>query len=93
YELGINFAQAALGTELEVPTLYGVNRLKIPAGTQTGHVFRLKGKGIPHLNGSGRGDQLVNVRVVVPQTLTRRQRDLLEELARTFDGGAGEAGS
>ena len=61
FELPINFAQAALGAEVEVPTLYGKSKLKIPAGSQTGKVFRLKDKGIPHLHGSGRGDQLVRL--------------------------------
>jgi len=84
YELPINFAQAALGAELEVPTLGGKNNLKIPAGSQTGTVFRLKGEGIPHLNRSGRGDQLVTIFVVIPEKLTEQQRQLFQELADTL---------
>ena len=84
YELPVNFAQAALGTEVEVPTLYGNGKLKIPPGSQTGKVFRLKDKGIPHLHGSGRGDQLVKLLVVTPESLTREQRQLFEELAKSL---------
>jgi molecular chaperone DnaJ len=80
YELPINFAQAALGTEVEVPTLEGKTKLKIPAGSQNGQVFRLKGRGIPHLHGNGRGDQLVTLFVVTPDSLTEKQRQLLQEL-------------
>ena len=80
YELPINFAQAALGTEVEVPNLNGKTKLKIPAGSQTGQVFRLKGQGIPHLRGSGCGDQLVTLFVVTPDSLTEKQRQLLQEL-------------
>ncbi|MFC1937395.1 molecular chaperone DnaJ [Chloroflexota bacterium] len=81
YELSLNFAQAALGAEVEVPTLDGDTKLKIPAGSQTGEVFRLKGKGISHLNHGGRGDQLVTLFVATPKSLTKRQRQLLDELA------------
>ena len=81
YELPINFAQAALGAEVEIPTLDGKTKLKVPAGSQTGEVFRLKGQGIPHLRRSGRGDQLIILSVVTPEKLTKRQRQLLEELA------------
>lgn len=85
YELPVNFAQAALGTEVEVPTLYGKTKLNIPAGSQTDKVFRLKAQGIPHLRRSGRGDQLVRLFVVTPDSLTKQQRQLLEELAKTLD--------
>ncbi len=85
YELPINFAQAALGTEIEVPTLEGKTKLKIPAGGQTGIVFRLKNKGFPHLNRRGRGDQLVTLRVITPESLTKKQRKLFQELADTFE--------
>jgi molecular chaperone DnaJ len=85
YELTINFAQAALGTEIEVPTLDGKTKLKIPAGSQTGKVFRLKNKGFSHLNRRGRGDQLVTLRVVTPDSLTKKQRKLFQELADTFE--------
>jgi molecular chaperone DnaJ len=81
-ELPVNFAQAALGTEVEVPTLDGEVKLKIPAGSQPGQVFRLKNKGIPHLHGRGQGDQLISLRVITPQSLTKKQRQLFEELAR-----------
>ncbi|MFC2056631.1 molecular chaperone DnaJ [Chloroflexota bacterium] len=88
YELPINFAQVALGTEVELPTLNGNVKLKIPAGSQTGQIFRLKNEGIPHLRGRGQGDQLVKLRVVTPEPLTKKQRQLFEELAR--DLGAAE---
>jgi molecular chaperone DnaJ len=89
YELPVNFAQAALGTEVEVPTLYGKSKLKIPSGSQTGKVFRLRDKGIPHLHGFGRGDQMVRLRVMTPESLTREQRRLFEELAKTLGGPKG----
>ena len=84
YELSVNFAQAALGVEVEVPTLHGVSKLKIPAGSQAGKAFRLKDKGIPHLHGMGRGDQMVVLRVVTPESLTKEQRKLFEELAKSL---------
>jgi molecular chaperone DnaJ len=84
YELPISFAQAALGAEVEVPTLESNVKLKFPAGSQTGEVLRLKNKGIPHLHGRGRGDQLVRLRVVTPESLTERQRQLFEELSKTL---------
>jgi molecular chaperone DnaJ len=81
YELPVNFAQAALGDEVQVPTLNGDEKLKIPAGSQAGKIFRLKNKGIPHLRGRGQGDQLVRLKVTTPESLTKRQRQLFEELA------------
>jgi len=84
YELPVNFAQAALGTELEVPTLYGATKLKIPSGSQSGRVFRLKDKGINRLHGHGRGDELVQLRVVTPESLNKEQRKLFEELAKSL---------
>jgi len=84
YELPINFAQAALGAEVEVPTLEGKTKLKVPAGSQTGTFFRLKGQGVSHLNKSGRGDQLVTLFVVIPDKLTEQQRQLFQELADTL---------
>ncbi|GAI12334.1 unnamed protein product, partial [marine sediment metagenome] len=84
YKLPINFAQAALGAEVEVPTLDGKTKLKLPAGSQTGTVIQLKGKGIPHLHRSGRGDQLVTLFVVTPEALTEKQRQLLQELANSL---------
>jgi molecular chaperone DnaJ len=77
----ITFAQAALGAEVSVPTLDGQQTLKIPAGTQTGTVFRLKNRGVQVLGGRGRGDLFVSVMVITPTTLTREQRRLLEQLA------------
>jgi molecular chaperone DnaJ len=84
YELPVSFAEAALGTEIDVPTLYGDTRLKIPAGSQTDRVFRLKDKGIAHVHGSGRGDQMVRLRVVTPDSLNKEQRKLFEELSKSM---------
>jgi molecular chaperone DnaJ len=81
-EVPISFPQAALGTELEVPTLDGHTKLHIPAGTQNDKVFRLKGKGIPYLHGYGRGDQYVRVKVMVPTSLSEKEKALLREFAR-----------
>lgn len=81
-EVPISFPQAALGTEVEIPTLEGKVKLKVPSGTQSGRVFRLKGRGFPDLHGYGRGDQLVRVVVETPRRLGSRQRELLEEFAR-----------
>ena len=81
YELPINFAQAALGIEVEVPTLDGKVKLKISSGCQTGKVFQIKNKGIPHLHRRGRGDLLVTLRVVTPDKLTKKQHQLFQELA------------
>ncbi|MCS6836020.1 MAG: molecular chaperone DnaJ [Anaerolineae bacterium] len=84
----INVAQAALGDKIQVPTIDGDVELVIPPGTQTGSVFRLKGKGLPRLRSdgthSGRGNQEVYVQVVIPERLTERQRKLFEELAESF---------
>ena len=85
FEIPITFAQAALGAELVVPTIDGKVKLRIPEGTQTGKVFRLKGKGIPSVNGRGRGDQYVTVRVEVPRKLNKKQKELL----RSFDKATG----
>ena len=76
------FTQAALGAEVEVPTLDGKGRLRVPAGTQAGTTLRIKGKGMPKRGGIGRGDQRVEVMVEVPTALTDRQRELLELLAK-----------
>jgi molecular chaperone DnaJ len=83
-DLEINVAQAALGDEVVVPTVYGDEKLKIPAGTQSGTVFRLRDRGVPHRNGHGSGDQLVMTRVKVPTDLTNRQRELFEEMANSL---------
>jgi molecular chaperone DnaJ len=88
YDLNINVAQAALGDKVMIPTVDGDVELVIPAGTQTGKVFRLRNKGVPKLRSdgtnSGRGDQLVYVQVVIPTRLTDRQKQLFEELAQSF---------
>lgn len=84
-EVNVNVAQAALGTIVTVPTLDGDQELKIPAGTQTGKVIRVRNVGIPYMGRSNRrGDQLVAVKVVTPTELTEKQRELLEELARSL---------
>ncbi len=80
----LNLAQAALGCEIEVPTLETPHKLKIPEGTQSGAQFRLRNKGVPVLNGSGRGDLFVHIDVKVPSRLTREQRRLLEQLRETL---------
>ena len=82
YELPINFAQAALGDEVDVPTVHGKVKLKVPAGTQSGTVLRLRGKGAPRLRGSGMGDQHVTVRVVTPKHLTDKQREAMQIFAK-----------
>ncbi|QWU15014.1 molecular chaperone DnaJ [Paenibacillus sophorae] len=84
-EVPLTFAQAALGDEIEIPTLTEKVKLKIPAGTQTGTFFRLKGKGVPRLRGNGIGDQHVRVIVVTPSKLSDEQKDLLRQFA-SFDG-------
>lgn len=81
-ELPLNFTQAALGDEIEVPSLDGKASLRIPPGTQNGKVFRLKGKGVPELNRKGKGDLLVKVLLITPQNLNERQRQLFQELAK-----------
>ncbi|HTZ22042.1 MAG TPA: molecular chaperone DnaJ [Opitutaceae bacterium] len=81
-EIPIKFTLATLGGTIEVPTLFGKASLKLPAGTQSATTFRLRGKGMPHLRGSGQGDQLVRVQVEVPASLTGEQRRVLEEFAR-----------
>ena len=84
YDLPVNVAQATLGAEVEVPTLEGKTALKIPSGTQSGRIIQLKDRGVPHLRGGGRGDQLVRVRVVTPNNLTKQQRKLFEQLASSL---------
>jgi molecular chaperone DnaJ len=84
YELSINFAQAALGNEIRVPSLDGKVDLKIPPGTQNGKIFRFKGKGIPYVDGRGRGDLLVKVAIITPQHLDKNQRRLFEELEKVL---------
>jgi molecular chaperone DnaJ len=81
-EVPVSFPQAALGADIEVPTLDGKVKFKIPAGTQSGKVFRLKSKGFTDLHGYGRGDELVKIVVETPKRLSARQRELLEEFAK-----------
>jgi molecular chaperone DnaJ len=80
YELFLNFADAALGTQAEVPTLSGNVKVKIPAGTQAGKIFRLKGKGLPSLQQYGKGDQLINVNIWTPKDLTQEETQMLEKM-------------
>jgi molecular chaperone DnaJ len=81
-EVPISFPQAALGSEIEVPTLDGIHKLRIPSGTPSGRIFHLKGKGIQRLGGTSKGDQIVRINVDVPKSLTPRQKELLEEFAQ-----------
>lgn len=85
YELPINFVQAAMGDEVEVPTLNGNEQLKIPAGTQPETVFRIRGKGAHQLNGHRRGDLIVPIKLKVPTSLDPNQQKLLEELSETME--------
>ena len=84
YELPVSIVQASLGGEVEVPTIDGKVKYAVPEGTQSGTVFRLRGKGVPYLHGGGRGDQFVTVRVVTPKSLTPEQKDLLRKLGDSF---------
>lgn len=82
-DLSISFAKAAIGTRIQVPTLEGEEELAVPAGTQAGEVFRLKGHGVPHVNNHRKGDLYVKVNVETPKNLTKKQKDLLREFAET----------
>src|SRR6266568_2606003 len=82
YETKVSFPKAALGGELQIPSIDGKAQLKIPAGTRPGTVFRLEGKGFPRVGGWGRGDELVRIDVEIPRDLSRRQRELLTEFAK-----------
>ena len=84
-EVPISFVDAALGGELEVPTLDGRVKLKIPDGAQTGKLFRLRGKGVTPVRGGSAGDLLCRIAVETPVNLTKRQRELLEELRETLE--------
>jgi molecular chaperone DnaJ len=81
----IGYPQAALGVEVSVPTLDGQAKVKIKPGTQAGETIRLRGKGMPRFRGYGKGDLLVRVGISVPEKLTKKQRELLEQLADEFD--------
>lgn len=80
YDLNLNFADAALGTSVEVPTINGRVKIKIPAGTQAGKILRLRGKGLPALQGYGTGDQLIHVNIYTPKSLTKEETALLEKM-------------
>ncbi len=83
HDLFLNFAEAALGTTVEVPTISGKAKIKIPKGTQSGKLFRLKGKGLPALNGYGRGDQLIDVNIYTPTNLSNEEIEILERLKKS----------
>jgi molecular chaperone DnaJ len=87
-EMSINIAQATLGDSIQVPTIDGEEKLGVPAGTQPGRVFRMKGRGFPRLQRTSRGDQLVVLHVTVPTRLSDEQRRLIKELAKTMDTNA-----
>jgi molecular chaperone DnaJ len=80
HELYLNFADAALGTSVEVPTIDGRVKIKVPAGTQSGKIFRLKGKGLPSVQSYGKGDQLIHVNVWTPKKLSDEDREILEKI-------------
>jgi len=85
HELAITFPQAALGATVKVPTVDGEEEVEIPAGSQSGHEIRLRGRGVPRLRGAGRGDLHVIVNVVVPTTVSKRERELLRQLAEVSE--------
>lgn len=84
-EIPVSFGEASLGATIEVPTLEGNVKMKIPTGTQSGQTFRLSGRGVPHLKGGGKGDLFVKVKVAVPKDLELREKELIEELAKLRD--------
>ena len=92
-ELGLSYPQAALGDEIEVPTVQGDVNLKIPAGTQTGTRFRLRGKGVQNVHGRGIGDQHVVVKVLTPKKMTEKQKELMREFAAISGNSPGEYSS
>jgi molecular chaperone DnaJ len=85
-EVPVSFTQAALGAQIEIPTISGRTTLKVPPGTQTGAEFRLRGKGFPNVRGYGHGDLLARIFVEVPTHLTAKQRDVLEQYAKLENG-------
>ena len=85
-EVPVSFAQAALGAQIDIPTITGKTALKVPPGTQTGAEFRLRGKGFPNVRGYGHGDLLARIFVEVPTHLTAKQRDVLEQYAKLENG-------
>ena len=85
-EIPITFIQAALGDEIGVPTLDGKVKMKVPAGTQSGKVFRLRGKGIPDVHGYSKGDEFVRIIIETPTKLNTKQKQLLKEFAESGNG-------
>jgi len=85
-EVPITITEAALGARIEVPTIDGTTTMRVPPETSSGQVFRLKGKGVPHLKGGGQGDQFVTVKIVAPRNLDARSQELLREFARLNPG-------
>lgn len=85
----ISFARAALGTELPVETIHGQVKIRVPEGTQPDTLIRLRGKGIPYLRRQGQGDHYVRIKVTVPQKLSRKQKELLEEFEKVDEKGKG----
>jgi molecular chaperone DnaJ len=83
FDLYITFPDAVFGTQVEVPTIDGRAKIKIPAGTQSGKVFRLKGKGFPHVNSYERGDQLIQVNIWTPQAVSAEEKNMLEKMAKS----------
>jgi len=83
YGLYLNFAEAALGAPVEIPTVDGKVKIKIDAGTQPGKILRLRGKGLPEVNGYGKGDLLVNINVWVPKTLSKEEQKTVEQLGKS----------
>ena len=92
YECPVSFYQAAMGAELEIPTIDGKVKYNLPAGTQTGTTFRLRGKGIPELRGGRRGDQYVAVRVQVPTSLNAEQKEALNAFGAAMGERVTESG-
>ena len=88
-DASIGIGQAALGVEMEVPTLDGTATLKVPEGTQHGTLFRIRGRGMPHLHGSGKGDLKVRVGIKVPKKLNQKQKELLHEYSKLSGEEAG----
>jgi molecular chaperone DnaJ len=82
FEVPITFAQAAMGAELEVPTVEGRSKFKVPRGTVSHSIFRIRGEGLPHVGSRSRGDLYVRVVIQVPSKLTKRQEELLQEFAK-----------
>ena len=88
----MTFAQAVLGAQLEIPTIDGKVQYDLPEGTQSGATFRLKGKGIPFINGRGRGDQYVTVYIETPRNLSREQKEALRKFAEAMGEGEPDSG-